>query len=339
MPLTCIVRCLLCHVVSKESKKDWEHLLQEQREAWRQLLLTQQRREQRLQQYDILSGDGGRHDEPIPPNDAGQRLIFKKSWLPTFKLGCVAAGELQWMDEPAEGWSDEVPANKWQWIYQDRWDMPWGLTFDGRHHPAWFRILQCYKHVIPREVPPNERDMIKQWVRSSLAGFKDLRRAIADLPDIESRLASAKEPQPENLGDLFRKIGLEKVLDAIFEGVQDKSFNKEVLKKMESELKVGELNEASRERTVRLDHTTFVNEKRYCSSWLRDSIFGKKRFQIMNGAQSSVRIEIDLKVKHVLPLMCCTKHVQVCTRLENLDLPWRSTLSLCGLGEESGALG
>ncbi|CAE7389690.1 rsph1, partial [Symbiodinium natans] len=155
-------------------------------------------------------------------NSTGQRLVYKgdsSSFFGWMKLGFgQQAGECEWMDEPENGW-DEFDkelnteklnftqdaknagkayngiqyADKWQWIYLDKWDLPWhadeqseneinmcGLKKVAKDDIPLYRIfernmMKRYKDRVFNVIPMDEKEEIRKWVWQNLLGFTELK--------------------------------------------------------------------------------------------------------------------------------------------------------------------
>ncbi|CAJ1408959.1 unnamed protein product, partial [Effrenium voratum] len=189
-------------------------------------------------------------------NSTGQRLIYDEGgggclsrFFGRMKVGNQEAGYCYWMDEPENGWESfdaemgkqDKPdsmkttkhfegkryADKWQWIYLDKWDLPW--SGDDKEEKelrlCWIKTVQkddiplfrmaekglmkSYKNYVPKQITDDEKLEIRKWVWQSLLEFAQLKLMLA--------WVSKKHPKyykkSETMADILEKSFDEFLLD------------------------------------------------------------------------------------------------------------------------------
>jgi len=357
-------------------------------------------------------------------------------FLGRLKVGFQEAGVVRWMDEPEDGWEvfeksveekqkddkksaeekqkdeksgEEKPkddkgkkyanmvyANKWQWIYLDKWDLPWSGDDEEEKHlnfcGCWsvakddiplFRImekalLKRFKTYVPKEIRPEEKNEIRQWMWKGLLGFAELKLKLGwmakqhpryKLPEISEivtkpfdvfllELAHAKPDQALKFDKERETDKNEELLNFTLMKFEDLFPDDEEPWWEESD------KPADNERKVMFDHDVFfqdsggdekenlefktrwkenklIPEHGYysssCFTRFPEDTFGKKRYIVKkpdDPVESIARVEINVRLKHVLPLMRYTSHFKACVPINSLELPLRSNLQI--ILKESG---
>ncbi|CAL1129937.1 unnamed protein product [Cladocopium goreaui] len=322
-------------------------------------------------------------------NGMGQRLVIETGTMGFFsrffgilKVGSQEAGVCYWMDEPENGWdgfnNDKGKqgkflnvdyADKWHWIYLDKWDLPWSgddedekrIYFPGGFSVAkddipLFRIaekglMKQYKSYVPTKIRLTEKNEIRQWVWKGLVNFTELKLKLGWMSKQHPKYFDDEKPGVTTLVTLVEKPFEDLLIDLahaspskgqLFTGERAGAKEEAEAKMVSSCIVVRGGTQVAINGIAAFGSgqaLSYVSAIRVCPMGGDPRIqrFGKKRYVLKkpdDPVESIARVEMNVRLKHVLPLMRYTSDFKACVPINSLELPLRSNLQI--ILKESG---